>query len=397
MFFRQIHNHPTRRDRSAARDHRLNDPIKENLKRMKVNAQITALTSFLEFVGTFTYIIHMKIATSTNFATLIHFQAIYMILVPHAFLKNTSDNKNRIIDQGWNNVFKNIIGRPTNSVEPINNNSSHNKINETPLVLSRQRKKSNNQNNEVFTISKFRSSGPSNKISIDTLRLHIPFHDAPSCSKTREPKNKDHSEVGTPNAPNNTRDDFIMNHSLCKKFCNKDDSLEEDDFHTLDVNTLAQQNKKHAIAQKLISGMVECILQEEMYIGYFQKLVVFEHCCREGKILSEIDLQREFSYNGHDCSQKVITKNQKCKVNQSFPKSTNPQSNDEYQSNTKQDTINNSIQDKSRLEGELINRSLLRREILGKLRHYRLRDELYDTLIDEIIDLEEIIAESKPQ
>ena len=137
MFFRQIQNPPTERGRSAASDLRLMDQVKENLKRMKVNAQITAMTSFLEFVGTITFSIHLKIAQGTSLATFIHFQTIYIILVPHAFLMNTSDNKNRIIDQGWKNVFKNIIRLPTNSVEPISNNSPQNNINETPLVQSR--------------------------------------------------------------------------------------------------------------------------------------------------------------------------------------------------------------------------------------------------------------------
>ena len=47
-----------------------------------------------------------------------------MILLPYAFLMNTSHNKNRIVEYGWINVFKNLITKVTNSVS--HNTSSDN-------------------------------------------------------------------------------------------------------------------------------------------------------------------------------------------------------------------------------------------------------------------------------
>ena len=85
---------------------------------------MTALTSFVEFVGGFTYILHLKIAKGTNMTNFIHFQSIYMILIPYVFLMNTSDNKNRIMEYGWKNVLKNVIGLPNNSVTPSSSISS---------------------------------------------------------------------------------------------------------------------------------------------------------------------------------------------------------------------------------------------------------------------------------
>ena len=90
-----------------------------NLKRMQVNAQITATTTILEFLGHFTYIIHLKLAKGSNLANSIHFEAVYAILIPYALLMNTSDNKDRIIEAGWKNIFRNILGIKSNSaVEP---------------------------------------------------------------------------------------------------------------------------------------------------------------------------------------------------------------------------------------------------------------------------------------
>ena len=89
--------------------------IRNNLKKWKVNAQITAATTMVEFLGHLTFVIHLKLANGSNLASAIHFEAIYAILIPYSLLKNTSDNKNRIIEAGWKNIFKNILGIKGNS------------------------------------------------------------------------------------------------------------------------------------------------------------------------------------------------------------------------------------------------------------------------------------------
>ena len=90
--------------------------IRNNLKKWKVNAQITAATTMVEFLGHLTFVIHLKLANGSNLASATHFEAIYAILIPYSLLKNTSDNKNRIIEAGWKNIFKNILGMKNNSV-----------------------------------------------------------------------------------------------------------------------------------------------------------------------------------------------------------------------------------------------------------------------------------------
>ena len=41
---------------------------------------------------------------------------LYMVVLPYAFLMNTDFNKNRIVQHGWINILKNIIGKPDNSI-----------------------------------------------------------------------------------------------------------------------------------------------------------------------------------------------------------------------------------------------------------------------------------------
>ena len=83
-----------------------------NMKRYKVNSQVTALICILEMVGAITFSIHRSF-TGPTIDTLLHGQFTYFILMPYAFLMNTSHNKNRIIEHGWKNVLRNMIGIKT--------------------------------------------------------------------------------------------------------------------------------------------------------------------------------------------------------------------------------------------------------------------------------------------
>ena len=83
-----------------------------NMKRYKVNSQVTALICILEMVGAITFSIHRSF-TGPTIDTLLHGQFTYFILMPYAFLMNTSHNKNRIVEHGWKNVLRNMIGIKT--------------------------------------------------------------------------------------------------------------------------------------------------------------------------------------------------------------------------------------------------------------------------------------------
>ena len=95
---------------------------------MKVNAQVTATTTTLEFLGGLTYIIHLGISNGTNLANFIHFQSIYFIVIPYAFLMNTSNNKFRVIQNGWKGVFRNIVGKQVMGGEVEHSNNASDKI-----------------------------------------------------------------------------------------------------------------------------------------------------------------------------------------------------------------------------------------------------------------------------
>ena len=82
----------------------------QNMKRMKVNVQVTAVTTLLEAMGCLlvlcTWTLSAKFA---GYGTLIPSMLLYLVLLPYAFLMNTTQNRHRIIEEGWINVLKNIF------------------------------------------------------------------------------------------------------------------------------------------------------------------------------------------------------------------------------------------------------------------------------------------------
>ena len=86
------------------------------MKKLKVNAQVTAINTIVEMTGSITYTIILAIMKGNTFNSFIYQQFFYNILLPFSFLSNTSDNKTRIVEVGWNNVIRNIIGNMKNQI-----------------------------------------------------------------------------------------------------------------------------------------------------------------------------------------------------------------------------------------------------------------------------------------
>ena len=81
------------------------------MRKWKVNAQVTAVTSILEIFGNVVqWSVWIFITKFAGYGTLIQSILLYFVLLPYAFLMNTDQNKNRIIDAGWKNVLKNVFG-----------------------------------------------------------------------------------------------------------------------------------------------------------------------------------------------------------------------------------------------------------------------------------------------
>ena len=149
-----------------------------DLKKIQVNAQVTFMISILELVGNVVQVFLMIVYKANTFPTLIHAILCYLIVLPRTFLMNTSYNKNRIIEYGWQNMLRNLLGMAQN---PPGCNESIIQQANGPFVPSKNPDLPHKRN--IFVVSTSdKTTKPSN--SDDTSRIKSqPKLEGLSCKK----------------------------------------------------------------------------------------------------------------------------------------------------------------------------------------------------------------------
>ena len=114
-----------------------------NMRRVFVNAQVTAMISFIEFVFFFGHVVGVSLAGGTSpevvIIVLVMYLVLYGVIAPYSFLMNTSHNKNRIVEHGWINVVKNM--------------TTNNSISKSDILLDFCKlRKNKNASNKAFSI-----------------------------------------------------------------------------------------------------------------------------------------------------------------------------------------------------------------------------------------------------
>ena len=223
-----------------------------NLKKFYVNAHVKAMISFLETMSNIVYIIVVYFTVRTSFVTLSIHLSVYMIILPYAFLKNTSHNKEQVIEHGWVHVFQNVL-----------------------------KKSGDAKSGEV------KSGEAKSSKSIDVVK--IGEHNPP-----KQPYNKETQEIFvTPSSSNNEfalKNSDISSVALDKNQpCSSKgykDSIERryTSVTRLDVKTLPfQHGNNESTSKRLIKKMSENIDVEEIYIEYFKEFVAYAasyfYCC----------------------------------------------------------------------------------------------------------------------
>ena len=112
----------------------------------------------------------------------------------------------------------------------------------------------------------------------------------------------------------------------------------------LNVNALTTEELKYEIPKKLIGNMINCGENEEEYMECFKKFVFFEDHCKKGEIISEVELDNEF--------------------------------------------LSDNIQ-QINLKGQQNDRMSMRNEILSQYDPSNGRNEEYDCMVENLINLEE--------
>ena len=113
------------------------------MRRILVNAQVTAMISFIEFVFFFGHVVGISVAGGTSpevvIIVLVMYLILYGVIAPYSFLMNSSHNKNRIVEHGWINVVMNV--------------TTNNSISKSYILLDCcKEERNNNASDNVFSI-----------------------------------------------------------------------------------------------------------------------------------------------------------------------------------------------------------------------------------------------------
>ena len=315
------------------------EAIKLNKRKLIVNAQIAATISIIESTTMISYTIAVAITVRTSYGTLIYLLLLYMIILPYSLLKNTSDNKERIIEQGWMNIFKNIFGKllealgVKNVVEPS-----------IPLATI-----SNDVETRTAKIGKESDvSGNKDDIEIASVHDQIDKDEVPAFDNSQ---NLDEEQASTSQIPR------------------KETSRKE---------------KYQRNLQKLVSKMIQNIEQEEKYIGYFQSYVSLTEAYKNDDFDIELDMKSIESILTDNFQ--LITKMGKSKGSKN--KRSTLTTNTSGKINPIGSKVGRNLET-SKFKGTQAERILKRKQMLSKIISKNMNDENFATLIEDLIILEE--------
>ena len=144
------------------------DSKRHNSKNVRVNAQVTAIITVLEFIGGCLFVIGWVFrlqVTLGSFVGVIITMILYFNILSYAFLMNTRYNKGRIIEEGWMNVFKNMVVSYKSNVIAQDDN---------PIVCSNRGEKLNIAEAKrdiprIFLVPDRSETSKSEKIALSTL------------------------------------------------------------------------------------------------------------------------------------------------------------------------------------------------------------------------------------
>ena len=260
---------------------------------------------------------------------------------------NTSHNKNRVIEHGWKNVFKNVFGN-TSSIPPSNHNGNE-------LSISKQC--------ETENLSK-----PQNKDEDPMLGSH---------KSRRNLKKKDVLPESNGYVHNQQEATSIQEPGTSGSL-------------VLCPSNLSIKDEKQAFALKLIQMMSEDINDEDRYLEYFKRLLSFEEDRKDDNFIQIVDLEVEIGFKQNKSMAKVAKNvTSKSKDKKSVLKTNKPKNN--YSVNVEVDGKNKRDGNEKRKapSGDLEHRIAMRTEIIDKLQTCYKKDVIYDSLINDLIDYEE--------
>ena len=346
----------------------LNDETNtSNTKKLKVNAQVTAINTLVEMASTITYIIILAIMKGNTFASYIYAQFFYNILLPFTFLSNTSDNKTRIVEVGWKNVLKNIINNMKNQMYayltimaakiPDTNMSSNrkqafkNRVSMGTISDEDCRLKSEGKN-EIYTTRVMQNEITANMIN----ELNVPMYEAEQ-SGSKFDSSECHEECSSQN----------------KKYIK---------YEQLDANKLLLNDSDQLFKKKMIAGMIKEVNFEEKYLNLFKNFVAFH----EGYISKEFLISNVLQDDqpSPNSNKNPISKKQKGKGKKSYLRNKTVKVYPDVEKSSIEFNKSKNVQ----------NRTELRLNLLTDVQFLQNENDALEEMIERIITLEESFLQS---
>ena len=229
-----------------------------------VNAQVTAVITILEFLGSCMMLIiricRMVIGFS-SFAGIALFMMIQFVVLSYAYLMNTRYNKHRIVEEGWKNVMKNMsFFQKHNVVIPLlpllEASKDHNKTNHV---------KRNPNITEIFLIPATSQLSASDNVMIDLLPNSIDLENQSWGSDMQQPTCSYHVE--------DLKNDSNGSNEISKK---------TDSATSMD-----------GIRRNMISDLLYHVDNEEKYVKVLTNFIDAEEADKFGKSSNEISYDYE--------------------------------------------------------------------------------------------------------
>jgi hypothetical protein len=335
---------------SNARNLSSNEATILNLRKILVNAQITAMVSILEMTSTILYCIIVLFNVRSSYGALLQLLGLYLIIVPYSLLMNTSHNKNRVIEHGWKNVFKNLFGKYNNATRI--SNALPDNVESIQNTESKLKDTANGKSSEnILTTS---SAGNDIDANPNVSAANIPSlaEEEPSTSKGLNAANAENTGL-----------------------------------QTLNVNNLPKMENNEDLSKKLVLQMFYHIDNEEQYIDYFKKLIAYDEGYKIGNSLTIVDLEEEFpsTLKSNTLESAVMKSTLKTKDVRG-----NITSSDKDENCPEEKMLSNN--EKLMLEIDESGRINKRQQILKKLIACDIKHNNYAILIDELINMEESFA-----
>ena len=303
--------------------------VQINIRKVRVNAQVTAVIAFIEVISNVIVVIFVWITVRTTHLSMIQALALYMVVIPYIFLMNTSHNKNRVVEYGWGNVLQNVFRR--GHVQKV----SH---------------AEDSDNNPRI---------PHKKGTLNT----ISGKDVPDRELTR---------VFSANIAND--DTGVLESAIYNSF---------DPEPSTSKVTLTYQNTP----MTLVGQMIQNIEDEEQYMKYFKSLLAYQEDRKNGTLPSEFDLEKEFAIQ-HISETENKGKGKRSKHNQT-PYNANKECDVSYHNCEIDLRIQRNVTSK-RKNDEV---SILRKRVLDNIVSLNVTDSSLDDLVEELIDIEENFME----